>query len=90
MSDQKMTKAQAGALGGKATVEKHGRAHMQMIGRIGFQVTTDRYFGGDREAHAEYLREHGAFNYAQATGLPIKSDIWPTEAPAHPAHKQED
>ena len=28
-----MTKAEAGRLGGRATVARHGRAHMQAIGR---------------------------------------------------------
>ncbi|MEM8859342.1 MAG: hypothetical protein AAGD96_13530 [Chloroflexota bacterium] len=83
---QKMTKAQAGSLGGKATVRKYGREHMATIGEIGFQVTTDKYFNGDREAHKNYLRLTGAFNYAQSTGLQNKG-MWPKEAPTHPAHE---
>lgn len=30
-----MTKAQAGALGGRSTVRKHGKDHMRTIGRMG-------------------------------------------------------
>lgn len=30
-----MTRAQAGALGGKATVQRHGKDHMRTIGRMG-------------------------------------------------------
>ena len=38
-----MTKAQAGRLGGRATVEKHGARHMAAIGRKGAEVTWERY-----------------------------------------------
>ena len=38
-----MTKQQAGSKGGRATVERHGRTHMQQIGRKGATVTWQRY-----------------------------------------------
>ena len=38
-----MTKAEAGRLGGLATVKKHGKEHMAAIGRIGAQTTQERY-----------------------------------------------
>ena len=38
-----MTKQQAGALGGRATVAKHGRQHMAEIGARGAEVTWQRY-----------------------------------------------
>lgn len=38
-----MTKAEAGSLGGKKTAERHGRQHMQAIGRKGAQVTWSKY-----------------------------------------------
>lgn len=37
------TKRTAGALGGRATVAKHGSAHMQKIGKRGAAVTWQRY-----------------------------------------------
>ena len=39
----KHTKKTAGAKGGRATVEKHGRAHMAAIGKTGAAVTWSRY-----------------------------------------------
>ena len=39
----KTTKRQAGQLGGRATVARHGREHMQAIGRRGAAVTWTRY-----------------------------------------------
>lgn len=39
----KLTKAQAGALGGKMTRDRHGRAHFQAAGRKGAAVTWQRY-----------------------------------------------
>ncbi len=38
---------QLGAKGGKATVAKHGKAHMRHIGRLGFRATVDKHYGGD-------------------------------------------
>lgn len=37
------TKQQAGSKGGRVTVERHGREHMQRIGRRGAAVTWARY-----------------------------------------------
>ncbi len=38
-----MTKAEAGKLGGKKTLEKHGREHFQEAGRKGAQATWSKY-----------------------------------------------
>lgn len=38
-----MNKQQAGSKGGRATVEKHGRAHMVKIGKAGARTTWTRY-----------------------------------------------
>jgi general stress protein YciG len=38
-----MNKQQAGQKGGRVTVAKHGREHMQTIGRRGAAVTWTRY-----------------------------------------------
>jgi len=37
------TKQSAGSLGGRATVARHGREHMQAIGRLGADVFWQRY-----------------------------------------------
>lgn len=39
----KMSKREAGALGGKALVAKYGREHMSLIGKRGYAVTRSRY-----------------------------------------------
>lgn len=75
--------------GGRATVARHGREHMQKIGRKGFEVTTERYFFGSVAAHLSWFRARGAFEYWKQTGLAMKRDgdgrgIW--DAPGHPAH----
>ena len=38
-----MTKQQAGQIGGRVTVSKYGRSHMQAIGKRGATVTWTRY-----------------------------------------------
>ena len=38
-----MNKHQAGSKGGRATVDKYGRAHMAKIGKAGAKVTWTRY-----------------------------------------------
>jgi len=39
-----MTKQQAGRIGGRATMAKHGREHFQKIGKQGAAVTWERYY----------------------------------------------
>jgi hypothetical protein len=46
-----------GAAGGRATVKKHGKAHMAAIGAKSFAATVARHYAGDRE---EYLRAQRA------------------------------
>ena len=48
-----------GSKGGKATLATHGREHFRVIGRKGFQVTTDRHFDGDKRKHLNYLISRG-------------------------------
>lgn len=43
MTAQKMTKAQAGSLGGKRTAERHGSSYMAAIGRKGAETLHARY-----------------------------------------------
>jgi general stress protein YciG len=38
-----MNKKQAGQIGGRATFARHGKQHMQTIGRAGAKVTWTRY-----------------------------------------------
>jgi hypothetical protein len=50
-----MDKAEAGRLGGKATVARHGRRHMSQIGKRGFETTVARHWQGDRATYREWL-----------------------------------
>lgn len=77
--------------GGSTTVARHGRGHMQEIGRKGFAATTQRYFRNTRD-HVQWLVAAGAHAYWKSTGLSMKYDrngnpIWPEQMPPHPAHK---
>ena len=54
MSARKNTKREAGSKGGRATVERHGREHMQRIGQRGAVTTWSRY----------YLAPYGIGGYA--------------------------
>jgi hypothetical protein len=54
-----MNKREAGRLGGLATFHRRGPGWMARIGRLGFQATTDRHYGGDRRAHVLALAERG-------------------------------
>jgi general stress protein YciG len=40
---EKMTKSQAGRLGGTSTFQKYGREHMQKIGKLGGEKTRSLY-----------------------------------------------
>ena len=52
------TKANAaamGAKGGRRTAEKHGRLHMELIGRRGWWATVLRHWNGDPRAYMNYI-----------------------------------
>jgi hypothetical protein len=51
-----MSKAEAGRLGGKATVAKHGTEHMSTIGKRGFDMLVERL--GDYGAAVSYLQSY--------------------------------
>jgi hypothetical protein len=40
---EKLSKREAGRLGGLATVEKHGREHMRAIGKRGYAAAREKY-----------------------------------------------
>lgn len=56
---KKMTKAQAGRIGGMTTRKRHGIEHFRAIGRKGFQATCERHHGGDRRAMLNELIKRG-------------------------------
>lgn len=64
-----------GKQSGKKVLEKYGREHFVKLGKVGFQRTTDLYFGGDRQAHLMWLQRKGL--YIQDVGLSYhKPDIY--------------
>jgi general stress protein YciG len=56
---RKLTKAEAGRIGGMTTKKRHGIEHFRAIGRKGFQATCDRHYGGDRRAMLNELIKRG-------------------------------
>ena len=58
-----LTKAEAGRLGGKATVRKYGPEHMQRIGKAGFQAFARKlgYMGGSRLGAIQWLQRKKKF-----------------------------
>jgi hypothetical protein len=54
-----MTRSEAGRLGGRRTVELHGREHMRAIGRLGFAALARRpgFAGGRRGAPYRLSRD---------------------------------
>jgi hypothetical protein len=53
----KMSKREAGRLGGRATVEKYGRRHMSEIGARGFAMYALRHHNNNYEAAAFALQK---------------------------------
>jgi hypothetical protein len=51
--------AAMGRKGGKRTAERHGRAHMQRIGKLGFAATVKKHHNGDRAAYLLQLQRKG-------------------------------
>lgn len=62
---RKMSKREAGRLGGLATVRKHGVQHMWKIaskgGKKGFHTFCERYFEGDKDRAMCWLMERSMF-----------------------------
>jgi hypothetical protein len=56
---KKMSKAEAGRLGGKTTKKRHGIEHYRAAGRKGFMVTCARHWHGDKAGYVRYLQSLG-------------------------------
>ena len=58
-----LTKAEAGRLGGKATVRKYGHEHMRRIGKAGFQAFAKKlgFMGGSRLGAIQWLQRQKKF-----------------------------
>jgi hypothetical protein len=56
---RKMSKAEAGRIGGKTTKKRHGIEHYRAAGRKGFLVTVARHWHGDKAGYLRYLQALG-------------------------------
>jgi hypothetical protein len=68
-----------GKKGWAAMVAKHGRAALVANGKKGFQVTAERYFGGDRKALVKWLSDAGlaAIDPMPENGAWQRRQPWP-------------
>jgi general stress protein YciG len=56
---RKLSKAEAGRIGGRMTARRHGIEHYRAAGRKGFMVTVARHWAGDHEGYLRWLRARG-------------------------------
>ena len=84
----KLTKAEAGRLGGVQTKGRHGRQHFQQAGAKGFQTTVARHWQGDKEGYLRYLHTQGWHSYLirlmDQQPPPAPGEIRVTEIPVLP------
>ena len=56
---KKLSKAEAGRIGGRTTRKRHGIEHYRQAGKKGFMVTVARHWAGDKWSYIRYLHECG-------------------------------
>jgi hypothetical protein len=56
---KKLSKAEAGRIGGRATRKRHGIEHYRAAGRKEFMVTVARHWQGDKQGYLRFLHERG-------------------------------
>lgn len=71
------------AAGGRARAEALSPERRAEIARLGFEATTEKYFDGDAERHAQWLVETGLA--AQDSNYPKWMRVFRATAP-HPKH----
>jgi hypothetical protein len=89
---KKLTKAEAGRLGGKATVKKYGPEHMRTIGKAGFAALRRKFgfMGGSGRGALRWLNKQGRIPAAPDPDLEsrIFHELWDQLAP--PDEPEED
>jgi hypothetical protein len=89
---RKLTKAEAGRLGGKATVKKYGPEHMRTIGKAGFQALRRKFgfMGGSGRGALRWLNKQGRIPAAPDPDPDSKifHELWEQLAP--PDEPEED
>lgn len=68
----------------KTLLKRHGNDFFSRIGRLGFQATVDRHFGGNRQAAIRWLVQTGQWAIDQELSY-HKPGIFGYPGP-HPAH----
>jgi general stress protein YciG len=58
---KKMSKAEAGRIGGRTTKKRHGIEHYRQAGKKGFQATVSRHWNGDKAGYIRYLQSLGVW-----------------------------
>jgi hypothetical protein len=90
---KKLTKAEAGRLGGLQTKRRHGRQHYQQAGAKGFMATVARHWQGDKEGYMRYLQTHAWHSYLielmDGAPPPAPGEIRVTEIPLLPEEEEE-
>ena len=56
---RKLSKAEAGRIGGRMTARRHGIEHYRAAGKKGFMATVARHWQGDAAGYVRWLRAHG-------------------------------
>jgi hypothetical protein len=93
MAKKKLTKAEAGRLGGLQTKRRHGRQHFQQAGAKGFMATVARHWQGDKRGYLRWLHAQGW--HSQLIALldkeppPPPGEIQVTEIPTLPEELEE-
>jgi hypothetical protein len=83
---KKLTKAEAGRLGGKATAKKYGPEHMRTIGKAGFAALRRKFgfMGGSGRGALRWLNKRGRIPAAPDPDpeSQIFHELWEQLAPA--------
>jgi hypothetical protein len=56
---KKMSKAEAGRIGGMTTKKRHGIEHYRAIGKVGFDAMARKHTGNVRKAAVQWLQSQG-------------------------------
>ncbi len=56
---QKLSRAEAGRIGGRMTARRHGIEHYRAAGRKGFMTTVARHWQGDAAGYVRWLHARG-------------------------------
>ena len=67
---RKLSKAEAGRIGGRMTARRHGIEHYRAAGKKGFMATVARHWQGDAAGYVRWLRAHGWLQDLQRASRP--------------------